>query len=369
MAKLYYLVAPTGVPNFGDELIAATWLRYLAGHDPDAEVVLDCLNPIGVTAGLFRINPRLRTTTVLWQLCFRNWAAGADAAERVAAIVADPDRAPVPVHDLAEGLDLLRRADIVHLLGGGFLNDIWPGFLGLLGGITAATAGSGGVAAMTGQGLCPPAAAGARVRALLDGFTVVDVRDSPSTSVAGETATCSGDDAFLGLSTPPPPVADFPDLMVSVQSQLSGVATEELVELVTKTAVEWRAASVGLLECAPEEDREMLDALVAALPSARRYSVHDVLDHGLPAAPGQCWLSTRFHPHLYAAAAGASGVAININGDYYGTKHRSLTERGSRWTVLDRPAVPARPVSGGFTPEELATLHAGKLAVAQRIYA
>ena len=27
--RVYYLVAPAGVPNWGDELIAATWLRYL----------------------------------------------------------------------------------------------------------------------------------------------------------------------------------------------------------------------------------------------------------------------------------------------------------------------------------------------------
>ena len=33
----YYVVAPVGHPNYGDELIAASWLRELAETAPDAE--------------------------------------------------------------------------------------------------------------------------------------------------------------------------------------------------------------------------------------------------------------------------------------------------------------------------------------------
>lgn len=366
---LYYLVGPTGAPNFGDELIAATWLRYLAEVAPDADVVLDCLNPIGIADVLHRINPRLHATTVLWPLCFRNWDDGLGAAASVGSIVTAPQRSPVPVDDLAEGIELLRRADVVHLIGGGFLNDIWPGFHGLLGGIAAAVRCSGGVGAVTGQGMWPPATGSTELLAeLLGQFTVVDVRDTPSIAVAGPDATCSGDDAFLGLARPPQPPADVPEMMISLQSQLAAVTTSELVELVAKTVVDWGVRDVGLLECAPGEDQEVLAMVERALPSVRRYSVHEVLDNGLPAAPGQCWLSTRFHPHLYAAAAGASGVAINIRGDYYGTKHRSLTERGSRWQILDKPALAPRPTSGGFSPAELTDLQAGKRAVADRIY-
>ena len=43
--QLIYLVAPTGFPNFGDEYIAAAWLRTLARRRPGARVVLDCPNP------------------------------------------------------------------------------------------------------------------------------------------------------------------------------------------------------------------------------------------------------------------------------------------------------------------------------------
>ena len=365
---LHYLVAPTGAPNYGDELIAATWLRHLTEIAPDADVVLDCLNPLGITEPVLRSHPRLRPTSALWQLCVRHWEQGADVADVAGRIVRDPDSSTVHVDDLRESLDLLRSADTVHILGGGFFNAMWPAFLGLAGGAAAAVEVSGGKAAMTGQGMSPPVeGVGDLYAALLGRFDVVDVRDAPSVAVAGAGATCSGDDVFLS-PLPDSTWPDVPEMMVSVQSQLSGLEAADVVSLVTKTAAEWAASSVGLLECIPGEDQELLALVEEALPGVRRFSLPDVMARGLPVVPGQCWLSTRFHPHLVAAAGGASGVAVNINGDYYGTKHRSLIERGSGWSLLDTPTVAPRPRDGGFGPARLAELRAGKRAVADRIY-
>jgi polysaccharide pyruvyl transferase WcaK-like protein len=365
---LYYIVAPTGAPNYGDELIAATWLSHLAGLAPDADVVLDCLNPVGIAEPVRRAHPRLRPTTALWPLCFRHWELGADNAVPIETIVRDPSKSTVDIDDLLHSLELLRRADVVHILGGGFLNRIWPGFAGLLAGAATAAQVSGGTAAMTGQGLVPVVDGRREQYAeLLGRFDVVDVRDTPSAEFAGPGATCSGDDVFLS----PVPGSGWdhvPEMMVSVQSQLSGLATADVVDLVAKTAAEWATTDIGLLECVPGEDRELLELVERAVPTARRFPVHETLARGLPVAPGQCWLSTRFHPHLVAAVGGAAGVAVNINGDYYGTKHRSLIERGSGWTLLDTPSVPPRPQGGGFTADALAALRAGKRAVADRIY-
>ncbi len=365
---LHYLVAPTGAPNYGDELIAATWLRHLAEIAPDADVVLDCLNPIGITEAVQRANERLHPTTALWQLCFRHWEQGAEAAVSVDGVVRDPGSATVDIEDLLESLELLREADTVHILGGGFLNGIWPGFLGLLGGVAAAAEVSGGTAAMTGQGMCPQVGGVDDLYAeFLARFDVVDVRDTPSAAFVGDAAICSGDDAFLAPEADTNP-RDAPEMMVSVQSQLSGLPTHAVVELVAETAAAWDISDIGLLECIPDEDRDLLAMVEKEIPGIRRYPVHEVLEHGLPVAPGQVWLSTRFHPHLVAAAGGASGVAVNINGDYYGTKHRSLIERGSGWTLLEKPTVAPRPSGGGFGAARIAELRAGKRAVADRIY-
>ena len=71
-----YLVATTGHPNYGDELIAATWLKYLARVTPDSEVWLDCPNPGPSEVLLGHLHPKVRFTDTFWRLCCRLSSAG-----------------------------------------------------------------------------------------------------------------------------------------------------------------------------------------------------------------------------------------------------------------------------------------------------
>ncbi|MGW0534414.1 polysaccharide pyruvyl transferase family protein [Streptomyces sp. NPDC003032] len=363
---LYYLVSPAGVPNFGDELIAATWLRQLGQNAPDADVVLDCVNPRQVHPSLLGLHPRLRLTDTLWQVCLRNWDEGALAAAGVAQwAVANPEQ----TMDLAEGMQLLLTADVIHLLGGGYINDIWPAYFGLLAGVAAAAERSGARAALTGQGLYPAADGTADLLAELVGsFEVFDVRDQPSAQLVGPRATLTGDDAFLGGAGRLRDGA-LPEVMVSVQSLLSEVEDGRLLDAIRRGIDAWGVTEVGLLECAPGQDADILALAERVLPVVvRRFSVAEVLADGFPAAPGQTWISTRFHPHLVAAAGGASGVALSVHADYYGTKHRSLADAGSRWHLLDGWELPERPTAQGFSPADLDRLRTAKEQLAARIY-
>ncbi|MYW02478.1 polysaccharide pyruvyl transferase family protein, partial [Streptomyces sp. SID3343] len=199
-----------------------------------------------------------------------------------------------------------------------------------------------------------------------------DVRDAPSAEFAG--LVPSGDycdDVFLGFGPHLLRTDEaVPEVMVSVQSLLaeSASATEETVRFVADVLRAWQVTDVGLLECSPDKDRDVLAVAEKLLPRARRYSLDDVLVHGLPARAGQCWISTRFHPHAVAGAAGAFGVALVVRADYYTTKHRSLIDGGSRWQLLDESRIPERPTSGGYHSERLTRMRAAKLAVAERIY-
>lgn len=366
-----YLIGPAGIPNYGDELIAATWLRYLADAAPDADVFLDCMDPGKAADRLKGLHPRVRFHSALWQLCLRLWSPDpAVTATAVAAAARDPSGHP----DLADAAGELRRARVVHLLGGGFINSVWAPFAGLLAGITAVTGGSGARAAMTGQGLWPPAGRPDLVRSLAEGFDVVDVRDAASAELlAAGSAAHSCDDVFLDVGPRLYRDSGAPEVMLSPQSLLSGVRPDELAGFFARVARAWGAdgEQVGLLECAPDQDVEVLALVRSALPGARTFTMAHVLEHGLPVATGQAWLSTRFHPHLVAAAGGASGVALTIHPDYYGTKHRSLTSAGSPWRIVDASEgldVPDRPTAGGYSPETLAGLRAAKRAVAERIY-
>ena len=61
-------MSTAGHPNFGDEFIAASWLRFLAERQPDTDVVLDCPDP-GMAAFLFEgLHPRVKFTNLLWRV-------------------------------------------------------------------------------------------------------------------------------------------------------------------------------------------------------------------------------------------------------------------------------------------------------------
>jgi polysaccharide pyruvyl transferase WcaK-like protein len=367
--RCLYLVGPAGFPNYGDELVAATWLRYLARTEPDAEVWLDCHSPGPAQLLLGELHPGLRFTDTLWRLCADApsddpW----EAAAWVQAAVRHPGMAP----RWDAGIELLGRADVVHVIGGGYVNSVWPRQVGLLAGAAAAALRSGGRAAMTGHGLVPlPDGAIELLRSLADRFDVVDVRDEPSARLVGRDVRHTCDDVFLELPKPPAGQATR-EFVLCVQSDMGRLDRSALAARVLGLLRAWdvRPDRLAVVEGIPRVDRMVYELLESELRGAEFVPFRDVWRGCLPVASGQTWISTRFHPHLLAAAAGASGVAVSVSPDYYAVKHRSLLDLGSRWTMVDAAGndVPDRPDGGGFTAAALRSCRDAKLAVAEKIY-
>lgn len=365
-----YLVSTTGNPNYGDELIAATWLKYLARVAPNSDVWMDCPNP-GTSAVLLNgLHPRARFTDTFWRLC---WEAPSDEPWAVSAYaqsaINDPGLAPRWV----AGIELAARADVVHIIGGGFINGIWPRHYGLLAATVAAARRSGGRAVLTGQGLYPvPTEAQPLVRNLVGQFSIADVRDEPSATALGEATQVSntGDDMFFGIQSDRYRDDDLCEFMICVQSDLLEVSLPTLAGFTLDTLRAWgvHPSQVGVVEGIPGVDRDMFALIEHDLAGARFYPFSEVMDGGLPAAEGQYWLSSRFHMHLMAAAVGANGVAISVNSGYYTNKHRSLLDRGSSWSLTDGRSVPALPSGGGFPTDQLRSLQEGKAKLAWSIY-
>ena len=212
--------------------------------------------------------------------------------------------------------------------------------------------------------------------ALADRFDVVDVRDTRSADVLG--TDVGVDDAFLALglhrvARPQDvwPDAPAPKVMVCLQSDMNDAGTAAVAGAALSMLRQWqvRGDEVCVVEGIPRVDREVYALIEHELPGARFYPFVDVWAHGLPVSAEQTWISTRFHPHMAAAAAGASGVAVSISPDYYATKHRSLIELGSGWTLMeDLEKVPERPTGGGFPPGTAERLRRQKRGVADTIY-
>lgn len=375
---MVYLVGTCGFPNYGDELITRTWLNYLAAVAPRAEVWVDCHSP-GPAQAVFAASHRhVRFTDLLWRTC---WAA---PSERPADIVEHVGRAVrhlgvVPRLDVARAA--LRRADVVHLIGGGYVNTRWPKHLGLLAGAVELARESGGVAAMTGQGLQPLSEEAAPLVAeLATALAVADVRDAPSREVLGAGpeagVSLTGDDSFLDLGQRTFDRRESPDVMLCAQSDLLTTSVEELAALFTTVLTGWGVESerVGWFEANPGGDRVVYDIVTETVPGIRFYPLLESWRAGLPARTGQRWLSTRFHPHLVAAAAGSWGIAVPVNRGYYDHKHDSLVAQGSGWTVLEptaalsAAAVPQPPSSPAGFGDRLRDHVAAKRAVAEAVY-
>jgi hypothetical protein len=179
---------------------------------------------------------------------------------------------------------------------------------------------------------------------------------------------------MVSLQSTQPPRTLFPPSATVPSSPRIEQATELLLEFAAKTLADWGVREIGVVECWPEADRPVRQRISGLASTVRFYGLDEVIRTGFPAAAGQIWLSSRFHPHLIAAGAGAAGVAVSLMRGYYDTKHGSLIEQGSSWDLhhyrpsQQQPDIPARPTGKGFAPAELAGLRARKLRVAERIY-
>jgi polysaccharide pyruvyl transferase WcaK-like protein len=388
---LVYLITTAGIPNYGDELIVMAWLRYLARELPDADVIVDSVRPSAAEQTLSGIHPSVRFTSTLWpiSLLSPSWEA-ADISRFAASIVEDPARL-AEVEDrfkllirpdgipweatpdsVLAGIGDVVRADVLHMVGGGYLNGIWPVSLGVTAAVGAALKRGAARAVMTGEGIGPYGDEAADVlRDLLMPFELVDTRDAASAEATGRSdAQFTCDDVFLDIVPGLFSSQGAYDVVVNAQAD-HGASVSDLADFVVAALRRWEvdARRVGFVECRPGADDAVYKAVAEVLPDVAFIPLSDVLADGLPAGPAVRWISTRFHPHLLAAAAGSPGLAISVQPEYYDAKHGSLISLGSGWPLVGRlDEALALPEGEGFTEATLKALRDQKSAIADQIY-
>jgi hypothetical protein len=364
-----YLAGSTGYPNYGDELVAAQWLRYLARHEPDAEVWLDSPNPGGATLLHRGLHPNVHFVDTLFRVA---WTAPSDEPEEVVGYADEAVRTlGFGVPHRARGIEILQSADVFHVIGGAYLNSIWPRHVALLAAGAALAGEFGTQVSATGQSLLPVAGSGGLLDRLTAGYRVVDVRDDASRELlSGGNVEATGDDALLDVET----IYDDRDsrsVMMCFQSDQLDGDVEAMAESARATAEAWGVdgEGIGYVEGIPGQDRIVFDLLSESLPGMRFYPFTEIWDAGVPARRGQRWMTSRSDLHLVAAAAGAWGVAFPGKAGYSDVAHRDLVDRGSRW-VIGTPGEPAPEVHGdnGFG-SALAPQVEAKRKVAQTVYA
>ncbi|MFK4761410.1 polysaccharide pyruvyl transferase family protein [Microbacterium sp. ZW T5_45] len=358
-----YLISACGQPNFGDEFITRSWLDWLAKHHPDREVWLDSIEP-GRASHLFRdTHPRLQTTNTLWNLAHTGPDDLVESSDRIRTLILELGS---PRFDL--GLRDLRRMESIHLLGGGFMNSIWPENIGVLTAMTTLREEFGIRILATGQGLLPAdGEVQERIRELLARFDYVEARDDESASVYG--ISNGADDAFLAFANDRPIYAEpdgLPDSMVLVQTDMvEDARNAELDATIAGFVNDPAHRGAGFAEAIPPQDANR--ALPYIEDGADFFPFVRTWEDGFPARSGQEWLTSRFHFHLLAAAAGAKGAVVHVKPGYYDVKHDSLVAVGTGWsTVVDgEPIVPT--VNPDF-PEIARRIGRRKAKLASRLY-
>lgn len=368
MPETIYLVAPAGHPNFGDEFIVSAWLRELYRRRPHARVILDCHSP-GIASILHaNVHPHLTVTDTLWHL-------GLKCADEDEVVEALKNTYSKPL--LTTGLNLAKTADIVHVIGGGWLNETWPHHLKVL---AAAASLNTTYKVMTGQGFIPGDEIKDQLDKWLQHFDHVEVRDDPSEALFANLAHVERglDDAWLAASDPAAvhglgwgnADARERDFVVIAQSDLLGIEVDELARRIIRQLKHLGATGddIAYVECIPEYDHKVLDLLREFDPElmehVRVVAFDELWAFGLPTREGQTWISTRFHPHLVAAARGVSGIAVSAHaGMYYTVKHASV---GSAWTITDlyEPVTPGGPL----TTQHVEQNYEDAQQVAEKIY-
>ncbi|MBB6404664.1 polysaccharide pyruvyl transferase family protein [Arthrobacter sp. AZCC_0090] len=362
---IIYLVGTSGHPNFGDEFIAAAWLRHLAVARPDADVWLDSPQP-GMAQLLFEgLHPRLRVTNTLWRLVHENAELPAEVAaknirDRVTGL-------GTPAYDL--GILKMREAESLHLIGGGYVNETWPHHAGLVVGMRAVGELTGARLFATGQGLMPALSPAFEETPLFGGFSYARARDEPSAATYG--LDLGLDDAFLGAEAEVARADAAPGLYVCIQNDMVDPGRFESAVELARAEVE-RAISEGIdayyVEAIPGFDRTAYERLADLIPEERFVPFLHVWTHGLPLSDQQTWVTSRFHLHLLAAAAGARGIAVGMKKGYYDVKHESVTALGSGWPLALDGDSPAMPTQAGPMAANLPALLARKRSEAESLY-
>lgn len=362
----FYLVAAAGQPNFGDEFITRSWLDWLAEHHPRREVWLDCMEP-GRAAHLFRdAHPRLKTTNTLWQ------TVHTDSPEDVVESAARMERL---IRELGSpkmdfGLRDLRRMRSVHLLGGGYMNTIWPRNLAIIGAMTALKKHFGVPIFATGQGLLPHDGPSRKwLRDQLAQFDYAEARDAGSADIFG--IAKGTDDAFLAFANKRriyAPRAGLPPSMVLIQGDMIADTRDAEVLRHIKDFVDEFGGDevVGFAEGIPPEDARFAGQLPGT--STEFFPFMRIWEDGFPAYEGQTWLTSRFHFHLLAAAAGARGTVIDARPGYYNVKHDLLGDLGTGWSLENDAENLTAPSSSKVFPQTARRLGARKAELAKYLY-
>lgn len=240
-ARAHYLIGEAGFPNYGDEIIAREWVKYLAQVDPEVPVIFDCLCAGPAAAILHGLHPKLTVVDTVAQLCMTD-------RERLWHALPEADRASTAIEDIpaetigaelckalddegygaryAAGIRLLtKKTQDLHIIGGGYMRSVWNANLARLSAVLWAQLHHM-PAVVSGVGLEPLNAAdrvyAADIAKQITAFSCRDIPSRDAIDPVHTSATLAPDDCFVNAldGVYLPDDAPLPRTMVCMQTDL-----------------------------------------------------------------------------------------------------------------------------------------------------
>ncbi|MGC0934807.1 polysaccharide pyruvyl transferase family protein [Pantoea agglomerans] len=332
--KRFYLISACGMPNFGDDMLTRGWINTIRRSYPDAIIYVDAVDPV-VAASLF---DGVICVNYLWQLA---QALGHEGSieEKLA------DRFMLPTRERLM-LALFSHIDSMHLLGGGYINDLSGGNWRLVELIAFFSKENSFPCYATGLGLEPlsPESA-ARVAPFIPQYTLFDVRDSASFDSLN--ALMPGQVSFIGDDYFCFPFAETvslseneaPALRLCINNELSvdncsnEILLDIIEEAITKFTYLYPESPIYFYEFRPGFDGVFWKEISKKYPNIQMIFFEKAWAEGLSVSKNDFFITTRFHFQLIISSLGLRGVSLYWN-EYYKNKFESL-KTVSHWTTLD----------------------------------
>lgn len=334
----YLLVGGSGGPNYGDELMLRGWMEYLNGTYPNIDLRAEV--NIKRNADSFHENQNCTFSEDFKKLAKRNseltfWqqvSRGFYFFERNGA-----------TNNKDIDLTYLSSLDILHLHGGGYINENAP-LNGFILGFSAAIKKEYNVKLIaTGIGLMPISAPSQefqietanKVFSLFDGF---EVRDHESFIYLKNFLKISSnihkgvDDSFI-LDKRSLLDADYD---VSSSTLYLSYAEYNFDKFSDSYWEELKSYSQGFdrivfWECFPWKDKNVFEKLKVKFPTLDILTAKQATYIGKKLSGTDCLITSRFHPHLISARLGLKGIYYT-DSKYYDVKHTSVLASGSSFS-------------------------------------
>lgn len=322
--KTFYLVSASGMPNYGDDMLTRGWINHIRHRYPHATIYLDAVDPL-VASTLY---DDVKCVNYLWQLA---QALGENGS--VEEKFSDNYLLPLRERLMTE---IFEDTDSIHLLGGGYINELWAANLRLIELVSYFGKKYNILAYATGLGLQPLSEEKAEyISPFIESYFCFDVRDYPSYQLLEK--FLPGKISFIGDDYFCFPFSDVvslveresPVLRLCLHNEFSeGDENEQLfieqVETTISTFIQkFPGALIRFYEFRPGSDGYFYKSLKQKFPMIEMVFFETIWKHGLQFSTKDFFLSTRFHFQLIVSSVGLSGTSFYWS-EYYRNKFDSL---------------------------------------------